>query len=616
MEMMKEQEISKKLDVGLWRKLFKYISVFKKELICLWVVNICVAGVDVIMPIINKIIIDDYIGQGRTEGLWKVGVVFIVVVIFQCIFVKLMMKYAGGIDTGLSYHIRKLGFNKLQELSFSYYDKTPLGWIMARMTSDVYRLSEILSWGLMDIVWGLFMMVGFIAVMLYNNWRLTFVTLAIVPVLFVIGIYFQKKILKAHREARKFNSQITGDFNECITGAKTTKTLVREEANLEEFKHDTGNMRRYSIRAAIYSSLFMPIVLTCGSIGTGLALWQGGELVMFENSGMTLGLLVMFINYTVMFFEPVAQIANVLAELKQAQASAERTITLIEMEPDIQDSKEILDVYGDMLHPKKENWPKVSGKIKFKNVSFKYKNGETVLKNFNLDIKAGETIALVGETGSGKSTIVNLACRFYEPTEGEILIDGVDYRKRSIAWLQSNLGYVLQSPHLFSGTIKENIRYGNLDATEDEIIDAAKLVNAHEFISKLPDGYDSHVGEGGGKLSTGEKQLISFARAIVSNPSIFVLDEATSSIDTETERVIQQAIEKVLKGRTSFVIAHRLSTIVSADKILVIRNGKIQEEGNHKQLMAKKGYYYNLYTNQFIEDREKEILGDKKEVMA
>ena len=348
------------------------------------------------------------------------------------------------------------------------------------------------------------------------------------------------------------------------------------------------------------------MVLGLGSIGTAIALWFGGKGVLLQT--LSYGTLVLFIQYTIQFFEPVRELARIFAELQSAQASAERILSMIETEPEIIDSEEVIAKYGDSLSPKKEIWPIIQGNIFFKNVSFSYKDGEKVLEDFSLDVKAGETIALVGETGSGKSTIVNLACRFYEPTEGLILIDEMDYTQMPIAWLQSNLGYVLQTPHLFSGTVKENIKYGKLDATEEEIIQAAKLVNAHSFIIKLESGYDSEVGEGGNRLSIGEKQLVSFARAILANPRIFVLDEATSSIDTETEHIIQEAIQTVLEGRTSFIIAHRLSTIRSADRILVIRGGKLTEQGNHKQLMKQKGYYYRLYTNQFMEEKELQLL--------
>jgi ATP-binding cassette subfamily B protein len=432
------------------------------------------------------------------------------------------------------------------------------------------------------------------------------ITLIVIPVLGGISLYFQRKILREYRKVRKINSKITGGFNEGITGAKTTKVLVREKQNLAEFQGMTGEMRIASIRAAIFSSLYLPIVLTLGALGTALALVIGGRGVMLET--ISYGTLVAFISYTIQFFEPVRELARVIAEFQSAHASAERVISMINTESEIKDTKDVMKIYGDMLNPKRENWEKLKGDIEFKNVSFYYKEEEPILNQLNLKIKAGETIALVGETGSGKSTIVNLACRFYEPTQGQILIDGIDYRERSQLWLHSNLGYVLQHPHLFSGTIKDNIRYGRLEASEMEIIRAAKLVNAHEFIMKLDKGYDAEVGEGGSLLSTGQKQLISFARAVLANPKIFVLDEATSSIDTETEQIIQNAIQRVLKGRTSFIIAHRLSTIRSADRILVIQKGEIVEEGSHQQLLKKRGYYYRLYTNQFLEEEGKRVL--------
>ena len=599
-----ENKVTEKLDIGIWRKLFKYLSKFKKGLMSLALLMICVAGVDAVMPLLTRYAIDNFIVNKSLKGIKVFSIIYFSVVVFQVVNIKLFIRQAGKIETHLAYHIRNLGFKRLQELSFSYYDNSSVGWLMARMTSDVSRLSEIISWGLIDMVWALAMMIAFIGIMLYNNVKLTLISMSVVPPLFIIGMYFQKKILKAYRDVRKLNSKITADFSEEISGAKTTKTLVREEENLKEFKEDASNMRNSAVKAAIFSSLFLPIVLSMGSIGTGFALWIGGKNVILNT--ISYGTFIMFISYTIQFFDPVSQLAATIAELQNAQASAERIISLIETKPDVWDRKDVIDKYGDLFQPKRENWEKIHGDIQFKNVSFSYKNGEKVLENFNLKVNRGERVALVGETGSGKSTIVNLLCRFYEPTSGEILIDGKDYRERSLLWLQSNIGYVLQSPHLFSGTIKDNISYGKLEATDEEIEKAAKLVNAHSFIMKMEKGYEAEVGEGGGNLSTGEKQLISFARAIVLNPALFVLDEATSSIDTETEKMIQNAIEKVLYDRTSFVIAHRLSTIVSADKILVIKDGRIIEAGTHKELIRKKGYYYNLYTNQLLEEKELE----------
>lgn len=597
-----EQDYSKRLDFKLWKKLFQYSRPYKKLMIILMFVMICVGSIDAAFPLMSKYAIDNFIAGGNLKGLETFALFYGAMVIVQAVNIWMLISFAGKVEMGICHDIRSQGFKRLQELSFSYYDRTPVGWIMARMTSDTARLSETIAWGLVDMTWGCAMMLAIMVSMFIMDWRLALIVLAVIPPLAVISIYFQKKILELYRRVRKINSRITGAFNEGIMGAKTTKTLIREEKNLEEFKSVTGEMYTSSVKVAVVSSIFLPVVMTLGSIGTGLALWFGGQRAMINI--LSLGTLVAFISYTVQFFEPIRELARVFAEFQAAQASAERVLSMVETEPDIKDSQEIADVYGDAFVPRTENWPKVSGRVTFRNVSFSYKENEEVLKDFNLDVKAGETIALVGETGSGKSTIVNLACRFYEPTQGEILIDGIDYRNRSQLWLQSNLGYVLQTPHLFSGTIMENIRYGRLDASDDEVIEAAKLVNAHEFVTKLEKGYGTEVGEGGNRLSTGEKQLISFARAILADPRILVLDEATSSIDTETEQIIQQAIMKVLEGRTSFIIAHRLSTIRSADRILVVQDGKVTEEGSHRQLLRKKGYYYRLYTNQFMEEQE------------
>jgi ATP-binding cassette subfamily B protein len=604
---IKEKDYDKKLDLKTWKRLFKYLFRYKYTTIGLIIFMISLALADAILPQMTRIAIDDFIIPNTTEGLNIFILKFAGLAVWFASNVFAFISIAGRIEMELTYDIREEAFDKLQKLSLSYYDKTQNGWIMARMTSDIRRLGEVISWGIVDVVWGTTMMLIISIFMLVSNWRLALYTLAVIPILIIVSIYFQKIILKAYRTVRKINSKITGSFSEGISGAKTTKTLVAEEKNLNNFKELTGDMKTHSIRAAVFSAMFLPIVLSLSSIGIALILWKGGEGVLAGT--VTYGVLVLFISYATQFFEPVREVARVLAQFQQAQASAERVLSLIDIDPDVKDGKEILDIYGDILEPKKENWEPIEGNISFEDVTFYYNEKERILENFNLEVKKGETIALVGETGSGKSTIVNLICRFYEPVYGSIKIDGIDYKKRSINWLHENIGYVLQSPHLFSGTIKENLMYGKLDATDEEIVEAAKIVNAHDFIMELPNKYETQVGEGGGKLSTGEKQLISFGRAIIRNPSIFVLDEATSSIDTETERKIQSALERILKNRTSFIIAHRLSTIVNADRILVISKGKIIEEGNHNQLIRKKGYYYNLYSNQFKkENLEKTII--------
>ena len=607
-EHFEEQEFNTDtLDTHLWRKIFKLLWIHKKKLAVLYVFIIMVAAVDVLFPYLNKIAIDTFInGNGDLTHLTWFGFAYFGCIVWQGFNIYFFIRQAGLIEMDFAYDVRNKAFTKLQELSFSYYDKTPLGWIMARMTSDISRLAEILSWSLMDLVWGSTVMLGITVVMFSVNWQLALFVLMVMPVLAVISVWFQRRILKSYREVRKINSKITGAFSEGITGAKTTKTLVLEEVNFGEFSALTTNMRAQSIRAAILSAIFMPIVMSLGSIATAAILWYGGNQVLI--GALQFGTLMLFTQYASQFFEPLRQIARLLAEFQMAQASAERVLALLNAQPQIVDSAEVIAKYGTVLAPKRNAYEKIKGNVTFEAVNFHYNPEEPVLQDFNLDVKSGQTIALVGETGSGKSTIVNLLCRFYEPITGRILIDGVDMKERSIGWLHSNLGYVLQSPHLFSGSVRDNIRYGKLDATEEEILAAAKLVDAHSFIEKLEQGYDTDVGEGGGRLSTGQKQLISFARAVIAEPAIFVLDEATSSIDTETEQVIQHAIETLLVDRTSFVIAHRLSTIVSADRILVVRKGRVVEDGTHGELMKIKGYYYRLYTNQFNEDLQDKLL--------
>ncbi|MCR2043469.1 ABC transporter ATP-binding protein [Anaerosalibacter massiliensis] len=603
---MEEMDHNEKINFSFWKNFLIYAKPYKKYFLFLALVMIGVAIIDAIFPLMNKKAIDSFIVNKTTVGLNSFAIKYGILVLIQAINVWFFIAIAGKIEVKMAYSIRKIGFEKLQVLPLSYYDNKAVGWLMARMTSDINRLSETISWGLVDFVWGITMMLSITVVMFSLNMKLALITLSVIPPLAIISVYFQEKILMAYRKVRKINSRITGAFNEDISGAKTTKTLVREEKNLSEFTELTSEMKDSSIRAVCISSLYLPIVLLLGSIGTALALNFGGKAVILK--AISYGTLVAFINYTIQFFEPVRELAAIFAELQSAQASAERVFSLINEDLEIEDTIEVINQYGDFFNPKIENWPEIKGEVEFKNISFSYKDDEKILEDFNLHVSPGETIALVGETGSGKSTIVNLLCRFYEPNSGKILIDSVDYRKRPQVWLHENLGYVLQSPHLFSGTIMDNIRYGNLEASELDIIRASKLVNAHDFIIKLENGYDTEVGEGGSLLSTGQKQLISFARAVLRDPKIFVLDEATSSIDTETEKIIQDTIQKVLKGRTSFIIAHRLSTISNADKILVIKKGKIIESGNHSELLSKKGYYYRLYTNQFIEEKSNIVI--------
>ena len=598
--MMQEQvkhANNERIDLRVWKRLVAYGLRYKPRVICTILVLLVVAGADLVYPLLTRYAINHFIIGSTTQGLGWFGLLYVLLVALQGLGVMLFVRGAGRLEMDISYDIRQDAFTKLQQLSFSYYDVTSVGWLMARLGSDVARLSEMIAWSIVDVMWALTFAVGVVGVLLVMNWQLGLLVLAITPVLAVLCVYFQRRILKQQRLVRKANSRITGAFNEGVMGAVTNKTLAREDSAQGEFEVITGEMRAASVRAAVLSAVFMPLVFNLGAIATSLALWRGGNMVFA--GVIDLGTLAAFISYTTQLFDPIQSLARILAEMQAAQASAERVIDLLDTEPDVQDSPEIMDQYGDLFTAKTENWPPIEGRVEFRDVCFQYKSGEEVLRHFNLTVQPGQNIALVGETGAGKSTIVNLVCRFYEPTTGQVLIDGVDYRERSQLWLQSSLGYVLQAPHLFSGTVTENLRFAKPNATDEEVRRAARMVHAEEFILQLPGGYDAQVGEGGGRLNTGQKQLLSLARVLLADPRIFVLDEATSSIDTETEALIQDAIQTVLAGRTSFVVAHRLSTIRAADRILVIHAGRILESGTHEELMRAHGEYYNLYTHQY-----------------
>jgi ATP-binding cassette, subfamily B, bacterial len=516
----------------------------------------------------------------------------------------------GKIRTHVSHDIRRDGFENLQRLSFSFYDHRPVGWLMARMTSDCERLSNILAWGFLDLVWGSTMMLGIALAMLVMNPKLALVVLAIIPVLAWVSARFQRRILKSARKVRATNSRITASYNEAIMGVLTSKAFVRERPNQKEFRELTGTMYGSSVLNLTQAAIYVPIVITLASLATGLALAMGGSIC---SPAITAGTLVAFMAYTRHFFDPVEQLGHWFAEMQMAQASAERILSLIEAEPEIDDSAAVREAMAKQLGlPARARYAEDGSAaeiqtIELKHVSFAYDPAQPVLEDINLTVRRGETIAIVGPTGGGKSTLVNLICRFYEPTRGQVLIDGVDYRARSLHWLQSNLGMVLQNAHVFSGSILENIRYGRLDASDDEVRAAARLAGAHDFIEQMEQGYATEVGEGGGRLSAGQKQLISFARAILADPQILVMDEATSSVDTETEQRIQQGLGNVLEGRIAFVIAHRLSTIRNADRIVVIEGGRITETGSHAELMAARGHYFELYRQQSLQESSGEL---------
>ncbi len=609
---MEDDVFTGKMDFALWRKMLKFALPHKGKLLAVIAVGALVSSFDMCLPFLTGRIVDAVTTYGANARLGKYIFAYALVIAGFVGCILSFIAIAGRITVSVSYDIRQTCFDKLQRLPFSYYDRKAVGWLMARMTGDCSNLSRVMAWSLLDLAWGTCTLCGTVLLMLFLSWRLALIVIAIAPFLILISRYFQVRLLKTSRALRKANSQTTAAFNEGIVGVRTSKSMVREERNAEQFSHLTRAMYSHAVRNAIYASMFWPMMLSVCGIGTALALRFGGLGVI--HGQMTLGALATFLQIVFFIQFPVQELTNSITQIQGAQASAERVQSLLDADVEIEDSPEVIERIRNYkpgapnLNVAIDGMDSRVHSIEFRNVGFSYKGGQSVLHDFNLTVRAGESIAIVGPTGGGKTTIVGLACRFYEPTSGQILINGVDYRERSLNWLQSNLGMVLQQPYLFSGTVKENIRYGRLSATEEEIIRAAKLTEAHEFIQLLKGGYDATVGEGGNQLSTGQKQLISLARAIIADPQIFVMDEATSSVDTQTERAIQAAIDRILRDRISFVIAHRLSTIKSASRILVVEDGRIIEDGNHHSLIRRRGHYCDLYTNQFTHEREEAML--------
>jgi ATP-binding cassette subfamily B protein len=549
-----------------------------------------VSALDALFTYLSKSIVYDGIIARNTDALLHILLIYGVLLFVQAVGVFGFVYLAGVLGERIRYDLRKKMFNHLQALSLSYYSRTPVGWIMSRVTSDSERVADLVTWGFVDCVWGFMNILSSMAFMLVINWQLALIVLVMLPILFVVAVEFRKRILGEFRNVRRINSKITGSYNESISGVRVVKALGRERENMSEFGELTGSMYKSGYRAAVLSALFLPTVQMITAVALGAIVWYGGSQAKY--GVMTVGGISAFVSYVTSMMWPIQDLARVFAEIQHAIASAERIFSLVDSEPDVKDNLDAVDPGN------------ICGDIEFDHVNFSYDDGKSVLKDFSLYVKSGETIALVGPTGGGKSTIVNLLCRFYEPKDGAIRIGGRDYTSYTLHAIQSRVGIVLQTPHLFSGTIRENLRYGKLDATDTEIEEAARLAGAYDFIAKFDKGFDEEVGEGGNLLSVGQKQLISLARAILAKPEIFIMDEATSSVDTLTEALIQRGTEKLMEGRTSFVIAHRLSTIRRADRILVVEDGQIAEMGTHAELLKLRGKYYQLYTRQFRHQME------------
>ena len=585
-------------------KLYPYVRKYKPHLIFMVALGLLVTVTEVAMPLFQRYALNHFVAERTLDTIWIFIALYVTAIVLRSFMDFLTTYRASCVEVWIGRDLRNMAFDHLQTLSFSYFNQNSVGYIHSRVMSDTSRIGMLFSWSLMECVWQLSYLVGAIIVMLAVNARLTLMVMLILPLVILLFSVFQTKLIRVNRKVREINSKITGDFNEGITGARTIKTLAIEEKMDRDFVADTVDMRLTSVRAARLRGLFAATISFASSLALAIVLWKGGVIAESE-----IGTFTMFMSYAQNMMEPVRWVIDAISDLITTQVNIERLTRLLETKSDVTDTPEVIERYGDSFEPKKENWEELRGDIEFDDVSFKYPDGdEMVLEHFNLKIPFGSNIAIVGETGAGKSTLVNLVCRFYEPTEGRVLIDGRDARERSQLWLHSAIGYVLQTPHLFSGTVRENLLYGNPDATEEQIARALELVSATEVVQRLEKGLDTDVGEGGDLLSTGEKQLLSFARAILADPKILVLDEATSSVDTMTEQKIQHAIDTIVHGRTSIVIAHRLSTVQNADCILVVKNGKIVERGTHRELLALDGYYKQLYTRQYEDEATQTIL--------
>lgn len=590
-----EQDYTKSFQWGIWKRLMPVMRPYRRDFAGMFAFNLITAAIDVVLPLFQRYAISNYIEAGTLSGLLPYTLCYFGVILLQALSVVAFARNSMKIEMCAGRDMRANLFTHLQTLSFSFYNVTPVGYLLSRVMSDTSRIASMVAWNLTDILWAMFYVLGTFAAMLLLNWKLALVVIVIVPVIAVLTGYFQNRILHWNRRVRKLNSRITGAFNEGITGAKTSKTLGIEEQNTASFRALTKEMHDCGIRAARLNAVYIPLVLFCSTAAVAIVLLRGGYMV--QEQVLQIATLSAFTTYAVGIFEPIQMTAANIAEFISLQASIERVTGLLDEKPQIADTPEVIARYGDAFHPKRENWEPLRGDIEFRDVTFRYPDGgEDVLSHFSLKIPAGTTVAIVGETGAGKSTLVNLACRFFEPTSGQILIDGRDYRERSQLWLHSNIGYVLQNPHLFSGTIRENIRYGRPDATDDEVVAAAKTASAHSFIMRLEHGYDTVITGDGANLSQGQRQLLNIARAALSKAPILVLDEATSSVDTRTERHIEHGMDRLMANRTTFVIAHRLSTVRNANAIMVLENGEIIERGTHDELLALHGRYYELYT--------------------
>ncbi len=585
-------------------KILPYLRKVRGMILCMTLLGLVSSCIDIILPLFQRYALNHFIGEKTFDTIAYFIVLYVLTLLCAATVNYISCAQATIVEMRVGRELRQRGFDHLQTLSFSYFNQNSVGYIHARLMSDTARIGALVSWSLIDCVWRVSYLVGAVVMMLYLNARLALMVLAVLPLITVLFAVFQKRLITVNREIREINARITGNFNEGITGAKTIKSLAVEQEMETRFCKETAAMRAAAVRASRLRGLFAGTITFASSVALAIILWKGGYIAQEE-----IGTFSVFMSYAQGMMEPLRWLVDVISDLITTQVNIERFTNLLAVRSDVEDTPEVIAKYGDSFDPKKENWEPVRGNIEFRDVTFRYPDGEeNVLEHFSLQIPFGTHLAIVGETGAGKSTLVNLVCRFYEPTEGAVLLDGKDLRERSQLWLRASIGYVLQTPHLFSGTVRENLLMGNPEATEQQLWEALRVISAEELVQRLEKGLDTDVGEGGDLLSTGEKQLISFARAVLADPKILILDEATASVDTLTEEKIQSAMEHITQGRTSLMIAHRLSTVRNADVILVVKDGKIVEQGNHRELLRKKGYYHALYTRQYEDEAAARIL--------